>query len=126
MSYTNITGRLPFIASCGNEYIFIGYNVYANIILATPIKNRKTKNFTAAWKLQNDNFPKAGVQPNTYVISNEASNNLTQALGQVNTRYQLVPLHKHRTNLVEHTTQTFESHLKAGLASVELDFPIGE
>jgi hypothetical protein len=37
--------------------------------------------------------------------------------------YQLVPPHCHRTNAAERAIRTFKEHFKAGLATVDPDFP---
>jgi hypothetical protein len=37
--------------------------------------------------------------------------------------YQLVPPHCHRTNAAERAIRTFKEHFKAGLATVDRDFP---
>jgi hypothetical protein len=37
--------------------------------------------------------------------------------------YQLVPPHFHRTNAAERAIRTFKEHFKAGLATVDPDFP---
>jgi hypothetical protein len=38
--------------------------------------------------------------------------------------YQLVPPHCHRTNAAERAIRTFKKHFKAGLATVNPDFPV--
>ena len=43
-----------------------------------------------------------------------------------NITYQLVPPQIHRPNLAERAIQTFKNHLKAGLATVDPDFPLAE
>ena len=37
-----------------------------------------------------------------------------------------MPLHNHRANVAERAIQTFKNHFKAGLASVDEQFPIAE
>ena len=37
-----------------------------------------------------------------------------------------MPLHICRENLVERVSQTFKNHIKAGLASLDPDFPLSE
>ena len=40
--------------------------------------------------------------------------------------YQLVPPHHHRNNLAERAIQTWKNHFKAGLATVDPNFPLSE
>ena len=40
--------------------------------------------------------------------------------------YQMVPPHYHRANLAERAIQTFKIHIKAGLSTLQSDFPIAE
>ena len=71
-------------------------------------------------------FTLAGTAPNTYVMDNEISHEFTTALTSNNTTYQLVPPHTHRRNLAERGIQTYKNHFKAGLASVDPNFPLSE
>ena len=48
------------------------------------------------------------------------------ALHKAQLKYQLVPPHIHRANKAERAIQTMKGHLKAGLATVDPDFPIHE
>ena len=68
----------------------------------------------------------SGAAPNTSVMDNEILQEFITALTQNKPRYQLVPPHTHMRNLAERTIQTFENHFKAGLASVNPNFPLLE
>ena len=125
-AYTDLTGRFPYRSSRGNQYILVGYNYDGNAILAEPIKNRKAPLSTAPWEKINTKFTKCGMQPATYVLDNEASYHLKDAMTSKKITYQLVPPHNHRTNLAERAIQTFKNHFKAGLATVDPDFPLAE
>ena len=59
-------------------------------------------------------------------MDNEISNELLKALDENQTTYQLMPPHTHRRNLAERAIQTFKNHFKAGLASVNPNFPLSE
>ena len=89
-------------------------------------KNRKANTIIAAWKDQNTRFKEAGVEPNTYVMDNQTSKDLKDRLQNADIQYQLVPPHIHQTNLSERVIQTFKTHFKAGLTSLESDFPLSE
>ena len=47
-------------------------------------------------------------------------------MGKNKIKFQLVPPHSHRANAAERAIQTFENHFKAGIASLDPDFPISE
>ena len=73
LSYIDLTGRFPFKSAKGNQYILVAFHVDANAILGHAIKNRESNTLTEAWHRLNTKFAKAGVQPHTYVVDNEAS-----------------------------------------------------
>jgi hypothetical protein len=125
-AYMDLTGRFPYQSSRGNTYILVGYHYDANAILAIPIKNRTAGEITNGWKQLNQQFAQAGLQPNTYVLDNEVSNELTTAMTKSSVNYQLVPPHIHRANLAERAIQTFKNHFKATLATVDPDFPVAQ
>ena len=125
-AYTNLTGRFPHRSGRGNEYILVGYHYDSNAILAEPVKNRTAEVLTKGWKALNAQFSKAGVQPTTYIMDNEISKELKNAMAKEEVKYQLVPPHCHRTNLAERAIQTFKQHFKAGLASTDPNFPLSE
>ena len=124
--YVDLTGRFPYRSSRGNEYILVGYNYDGNCILAEPVKNREAASITKAWQKMNKKFEIAGIQPEVYLLDNEISLEFKAALKKENISFQLVPPHCHRANLAERAIQTFKSHFKAGLASVNPDFPLAE
>ena len=104
----------------------VAYHYDANVILLQPIKNRQATTLTTAWKIIHDRLVTAGVAPKSYIMDNECSADLKIALAKADVKYQLVPPHIHRANKAERAIQTFKSHLKAGLASLDPDFPIRE
>ena len=59
-------------------------------------------------------------------MDNKCSEELKLALHKAQLKYQLVPPHIHRANKAERAIQTMKGHLKAGLATVDPDFPIHE
>ena len=59
---------------------------------------------------------------NTYVLDNEVSQTLTDAMTTENVTYQLVPPQIHRDNLVEYAIQNVKNYFKDGLATMEPDF----
>ena len=102
------------------------YHYDANIILFKVIKNRRAATLTTAWTAINNRLKKAGVDPKTYIMDNECSKELETALSKAELIFQLVSPHIHRANKVKRTIHTMKGHLKAGLATVDPDFPIHE
>ena len=90
------------------------------------MKNRQAKIITTAWKQIQDELTVSGIAPTTWILDNETSHELQTAMKKHNTTYQFVSLHTHWANIAERAIQTFKSHFKAGLASVNPDFPISE
>ena len=125
-AYTDLTGRFPMRSSRGNQYILIGYHYDANCIHGIAIKDRTPTTITEAWRSLHDIYTQAGVAPNAYVMDNEISQDLKIAFKQNDVIYQLVPPYSHRRNLAERAIQTWKNHFKAGLASVNPDFPLSE
>ena len=125
-AYTDLTGRFPCRSSSGNEYVMIAYHYDGNCIVGKALKDRKKDTIRKTWQALHDTFKTAGVAPNTYVMDNEISLEFITTLEQNSVNYQLVPPHTHRRNLAERAIQTWKNHFKAGLASVDPNFPLTE
>ena len=125
-AFMDLTGRFPHCSSRGNEYILVAYHYDSNAIIGLPLKNRQSDTITAAWQTLHNKLTSAGVQPNTRILDNEASQDLKHAMTKSKTSYQLVPPHTHRANAAERAIQTFKAHFTAGLASLDPDFPVNE
>ena len=59
-------------------------------------------------------------------MDNEASAHFKDTIDKNNIKYQLVPPHNHRANLAERAIQSFKYHFKAGLYTVDPDFPVAQ
>jgi hypothetical protein len=57
-------------------------------------------------------------------MDNEASAALKKYFTEKEMNYQLVPPHCHIPNAAERAIRTFKEHFKAGLATLDLDFPV--
>ena len=125
-AYFDMTGKFPRRSTRGNNYIMIGYHYDANTILAQPMRDRSAASMTAVWKHLHDKYKRAAVAPNIYILDNEFSNELRQAMMKEDIDFQLVPPHSHRNNQAERAIQTFKAHFKAGLATCDPNFPISE
>jgi hypothetical protein len=64
-----------------------------------------------------------GFKPKLQTMDNEAPAALKNYFTEKEMSYQLVTPHCHRTNASERAIRTFKEHFKAGLATVNLDFP---
>ena len=65
-----------------------------------------------------------GFKPKLQTMDNEALAALNFYVAEKHTSYQLAPPHCHRANAAERAIRTFKEHFKAGLATVDPDFPI--
>ena len=86
-------------SSRGNQYILVGYHFDGNCVYGTAVKDRKAATLIAAQEQFRDIFLKAGAVPNMYVMDNEISKKLIEALDKNNTTYQLVPPYTHFRNI---------------------------
>ena len=79
-----------------------------------------------AWKELHNKYEFSGVEPSTYILYNETSDDLKEAFKRSDVKFQLVPPHNYRNNLTEHAIQTYKYHIKAGLATVDPNFSLIE
>ena len=122
----DLTGKFPYISRRGNQYILVGYHYDANYIAVVPLKRRTAGDITKAWETLHEKFNTAGSTPSTYIMDNETSKELLQAITKKKIQYQLTPPHMHRTNAAERAIQTFKNHFQAGLSVCNSAFPVAE
>ena len=125
-TYTDQTGRFPYRSSRGNEYIMVMYDYDSNAILTTPLKNRQAKTLTDAWELFHQQLTQHGHPTKNFILDNECSTELKQALTKHNKKYELTPPNIHRRNAAERAIQTFKNHLMAGFTTCDKIFPLQE
>jgi hypothetical protein len=70
-----------------------------------------------------DEMTEKGFKPKLQTMDNEASAALKNYFTEKEMSYELVPPHNHRTNAAERAIRTFKEYFKAGLATVNPDFP---
>ena len=92
--------------------------------MVQPLKNREAKTIIDVWTILNDRFTKGGLKPNTYMLDNECSCKLKGSFTKNDVKFQLERPHIHQANAAERAIQTFKAHLKAGLASLDPNFPV--
>ena len=125
-TYSDQTGRFPYRSSRGNEYIMVMYDYDSNAILATPLKNRQAKTIADAWELLHNRLTSHGHPTKNFLLDNECSLDLKQALTKNKKQYELTPPNIHRRNAAERAIRTFKNHCMAGFASCDKDFPLAE
>ena len=106
--------------------MLVAYHYNGNLVMGKALKNRKADTITATWQATQNKFSKAGVAPNTWVMDNKTSQEFNAALLKNDVTYQIVPPHTNRRNLAERAIQTFKNHFKAGLVSIDPNFPLSE
>ena len=79
-----------------------------------------------AWQNLHNKFATTGNKPEVWVLDNKMSGELKMAFKLNAMKFQLVPPHSHCRNLAKRTIQTSKNHFKAGIASVNPNFPMLE
>jgi len=125
-SYLDITGKFPHVSSRGNKYLLVIYDHDSNIILAHALKTIQAAEITAAWKKLYDTITQHDHTTTYWIIDNEASAYLKNALAKNDQQLQLTPPHMHRINAFERAIRTYKNHLLAGLATFDENFPINK
>ena len=124
--FFDLTGQFPYTSSRGNKYLLILYEYDSNAILAHPLKTRQAHEIKNAWSILHTRLLYANRAPSIYIMDNEASRELKNAIVKYKIRYQLTPPNIHRINAAERAIRTFKNHFIAGLATIDPDFPIRE
>ena len=110
LSYSDQTGKFPFRSSRGYEYVMIIYDHDSNAILARPFKTRQAKELVDTWKLLYNDLTKNGHKTKAFIMDNECSSEMKNALKKYNLEYQLVPPEIHHRNAAERAIRTFKNH----------------
>ena len=103
----------------------VGYHYDGNCILGAPLKDRRGTTIAEAWHSMHNDFKKSGASPTSYVLDNEISADLVKVFDNEKITYQLATPYKHN-KLAERAIQTYKAHFKAGLATVDPNFPLAE
>lgn len=126
LSYGDLTGSFPYTSSRGNKYLYVMYDYDSNAILLHPLKTRQASEITSAWQTLHTKLTQHGHKIKNFILDNEFSHDLRQALTKNKINFQLVPPNVHRRNAAERAIRTFKAHFLAGLATCDPDFPITE
>ena len=106
--------------------MLIGYHYDANCIIGHPVRDRQAATLKTAWQKLHNEFATTGNKPDVWVLDNEISGELKTVFKLNSKKFQLVPRHSHRRNLAKRTIQMWKKHFKAGIASVNPNFPMSE
>jgi hypothetical protein len=88
------------------------------------MKSKSGAEWVRAFGVVLDEIMSKGFKPKMQTMDNEASAALKKYFTEKEMSYQLVPVHCHRTNAAEIAIRTFKEHFKAGLDTVDPDFPV--
>jgi hypothetical protein len=121
--YTDLTGSFTTRSSKGNNGLMICYSYDANYIRPIAMKYKSGAEWVRAFSVFFDEMSEKGFKPKLQLMDNEASSALKQYFTEKEMNDQLVPPYCHRTNAAERAIRTFKEHFKAGLATVDPDFP---
>ena len=124
MTYGDLTGSFPYTSSRGAKYLFIMYDYDSNAILIQTLKSKQAHKIKQAWVILTNRIIKHGHILKHYVLDNECSNDLKQAIRKQNMTFQLVPPHNHRKNAAERAIKTFKAHFLSTLATCDPEYPI--
>ena len=122
--YTDLTGKFPVRSYKNNQYVFVAYFYSLNAIIVRPMPNRTDASMVATFKDIIEEPKSCGHQPQLNVMDNECSKAVQQYITSEKIDIQLVEPQDHRFNAAERAIQTFKHHFIAGLATVDIDFPI--
>jgi hypothetical protein len=100
------------------------YSFDCNNIKQVAMKSKSASEWLKAFGEIFQELTSRGFKPKLQTIYNEASSALKSYFTENDLTYQLVPLHCHRRNAAERPFRTFKEHFVAGLASVDLYFPM--
>ena len=102
------------------------YDYDSNGIMIEPFKTRQGKELAITFKKLCTKFKINKIDKNLFILDNECSNNVEDAIKSFDANFQLAPPHQHRQNAAENAIKTFKSHLLSGLATCDPHFPISE
>ena len=126
LSYGDLTGSFPVTSSRGHKYLYVLYDFDSNAILVHPLKTRQAAEIANAWECLYARLTEYGHKVTNFILDNEFSNDLKQALKKNKIDFQLVPPNIHRRNAAERAIRTFKAHFLSGLATCDPNFPISE
>ena len=104
-AYGDLTDRLPFTSSRGNQYFVLLYDYDSNLIMVEVIPDWNAETITKAYMKMYNKLKSKGHPPITFILDNEVSGYLVNAFELEDIDYQKVPPHVHRRNAAERAIQ---------------------
>ena len=121
---TDKTGRFSVTCYRGSKYLMVLYDHVSNAIVADPLTSRSERKLIRATCVLHSYFSNRGLTPQYQMLDTECPGGLKQFLRNSSVKFQVVPLHLHRTNATECAIQTYKDHLVAGLSICDPNFPL--
>ena len=90
-SYMDLCGRFPYTSSRGSKYILVVYDHDSNLIKGIPLKSRNAREIADQWEELNKKITKNAINTTFWILDNEASNLLKEALATHRQSHQLTP-----------------------------------
>ena len=122
--YSDQTGKFPYVARSGNQYIMVVYVVDPNVILATAFKNKTKLQLTEAYMKIKKELNKRGFVIDLHMLDNEAPEMYRDAIEAERCTYQLVSPNNHRRNAAERAIRTFKEHFLRIIAGIDESYPM--
>ena len=121
--FRDITGAFPQKSSIRNLYVMVMYDYASSAFLAVPIKNRQAATICDDFLKIHKILKLRGSDPKLYIMDNECSRDLKQAMKKHTIDFQLAPPHIHRKNATERGIRTCKNHFISGLSTIDPYFP---
>ena len=116
---------IPHRSLRGNKYIMVMVDIDSSAILVEPIKSRKDKELTRAYRTLMDRLRCADIVPRKHVLDKEISTAMKNLIrDEYKMELELVPPGCHRRNAAEVAIRNFKAHFLSILAGVADDFPL--
>ena len=95
--FSDQTGQFPIRSQQGNKYIMVMAEIDSNAILVEPLKSRKNRELTRAYRATMSRLKRAGIVPKKHVLDNEVSEAMRTVIREeYQTEMELVPPGCHR------------------------------
>ena len=117
--FSDFTGAFPHKSSMGNLYVMVMYDYDINAILAEPTKNRQAASIRNAFLNIQKVLKARGSEPKFYIMDNNCSSDLKEAMKNYKIYFQLDPLHTHRQNAAERAIRTYKNHFIYGFSTID-------
>ena len=121
--YADATGQFPFDAIDGSKYVLV--TVYKNYIHVEFMPSREAPSYVKAYRATVAFFREHGHAVSVARLDNETSNLLEKFFKEeAKLPFQFISAGTHRANKAERAIQSFKNHFIAGLASIDVKFPM--